>query len=206
MKLKAILKKLEGIQTLDSVMSILGVDRKKAIYFIHRLRKAGYVKTMKRSDNTRIYSISFENRLKGVSYYDIINKHSPIKVSIPEIYKIYGREPSLEETLIFAVKTKSLRIISAALALFKKIDNWPELYRLAKKNCIERQIGALYDLSKKFMRVRRMSPGFRNHSLPKKEYKYEYTVANMKSRDFRDIEKVWKIYLPFNEKDLEDYK
>ena len=143
MRTNELLKKLTGIQTIESAMDILEVDKKMAVYYLHRLRKEGYVKTRRQSNNKRVYHISAENKLGGVSYYDIINQYSRIKISTPMVYKIYGKEPSLEETLIYAIKTKSLRTVLASLALFKKINNWAELYRLAKKNRIERQVGAL---------------------------------------------------------------
>lgn len=206
MKTEMLLKELEGIQTINSVRSILNINKKKAIYHIYRLRKKGYVKTKKLSNNKRVYSISFENRLKGTSYYEILNKISPVKISAPRIYKIYGKAPSFEETLIFAIKTQSLRIILASLALFKKIDNWPELYQLAKKNHIEKQVGALYDLSRKIMKTRRMTKKFRNTALPDKDAVFKYMIPGLKSKDFKEIEKIWRIYLPFNKKDLEDYE
>jgi hypothetical protein len=55
------------------------------------------------------------------------------------------------------------------------------------------------------MKVRRMTLRFRNLSLPRGKMGYHYTVEGLKSKNFRDIEKVWKIYLPFNKSDLEDY-
>lgn len=207
MKTKILLKKLEGIQTLKSTMSILKVDKEKAIYYIHRLRKQEYVKTKKLSDNTRVYNISFENKLGGVSYYDVITQNSPVKISTPKVYKVYGKESIIEEALIYAIKTKSLRTILAALALFKKIEDWTTLYRLSKKNYIERQVGVLYDLSRKVIKkVQKMPKRFRNNALPKEEYPFEYIIKGLKSKDFNDIEKKWKIYLPFNKEDLEDYK
>jgi len=203
--MKDLLQKLSGIQTIESIKDILKVNKSMAVYYVYSLRKKGYVKT-KRQGNKRIYNISINNKLKGESYYDIINQYSPIKLSIPIIYKIYGKKPSLEETLIYAIKTKSLRTILASLVLFKRINDWAELYRLAKENHVERQVGALYDLARKIMKVRRMNKKFRNNSLPKKEYKYQYIIQDLKSKDFSEIEKTWKIYLPFNEKDLEEYK
>src|SRR3989338_7059545 len=157
MKKMELLEKLAGIQTIASVMDILTVDKRKAIYYLYRLRKEGYVKTRKQSNNRRVYNISLDNKLGGKSYYEIINLPPPIKTSTPVIYRIYGKEPSLEETLIYAIKTKSLRAILASLALFKKISNWVELYNLAKENHIERQVGALYDLARQIMKVRRMT-------------------------------------------------
>ena len=206
MKTDRLLKKLAGIQTIQSVMDILKLDKKKAIYYLHRLRKQGYVKTRRQSNNRRVYNISLENKLGGKSYYEIINQYSPIKIATPIIYKIYGKEPSLEETLIYAIKTKSFRAVLASLALFKRIDHWTELYNLAKENHIERQVGALYDLARKIMRVRRMTKKFRNNSLPKEGFKFGYVIPELKSKDFKEIEDVWKIYLPFNMKDLEEYR
>ena len=206
MKAQEILQKLSGIQTIESVMDILKVDKKRAIYYIHRLRRQGYIKTKRQSNNRRVYYISLENKLGDKSYYEIINQHSPIKISTPVIYKIYGKEPSLEETLIYAIKTKSFRTILASLALFKKIDNWTEVHILAKENYIERQVGALYDLARKIMKVRKMSKRFRNISLPKKEYIFRYILPELRSKDFKEIENMWKIYIPFNKEDLEEYK
>mgnify|MGYP001558199502 CR=1 FL=1 len=206
METKLLLKKLEGVQTIDSASSLLRTNKDKTIYCLYRLRKEGYVKTKRLSNNKRVYNISFENKLKGTSYFEIINKYSPVKIATPITYKIYGKNPSLEETLVYAIKTGSLRTILASLALFKKITNWSELYQLAKKNKIERQIGALYDLAKKIMRVRRMPDRFRNNALPKKEFNFEFTIHGLMSKDFKGIEEIWKIYLPFNRTDLSDYK
>jgi len=206
MEKREILQKLAGIQTIESVMDILKVNKRMAIYYIHSLRKDGYVKTRRQSNNRRVYNISLDNKLGGKSYYDIINQYSPIKISTPVIHRIYGKEPSLEETLIYAIKTKSLRTILASLALFKKISHWVELYHLAKENHLERQVGALYDLARTIMKVRKMAPKFRNNALPKEEYHFEYVIPELKSKDFITIENIWKIYLPFNKKDLEEYK
>lgn len=206
MEIGELLQKLAGIQTIQSVMDILEVDKKMAIYYLYRLRKEGYVKTKRQSNNKRVYNISLDNKLGGKSYYEIINQYSPIKISTPTIYKIYGRNPSLEETLIYAIKTKSIRTILASLSLFKKINNWTELYHLAKENHIERQVGVLYDLARKIMKVRRMNHKFRSNALPKEEYSFKYVIQGLKSKDFTEIEKVWKIYLPFNKKDLEEYE
>lgn len=206
MKSEVLLKHLEGVQSVKSVTALLGVSRKKAIQLVYQLRKKGYVKTKRRSDNTRVYSISFENRLGGVSYYDIINEHSPVKVATPRTFLIYGKKPSLEEALVFAVKSGSLRMVLASLALFRKIHDWPELYRLAKLNDVARQVGALYDLSRRLFRTRRLFKRFERNALPKKSDKYVYIIEGLRSDFFSEIERKWKVYLPFNIADLEDYK
>jgi len=206
MQTNILLNKLEGIQTIITVKDTLRVSKAKAIYYLHRLRKKGYVKTKRLSNNQRVYDISFENKLGGLSYIDIINKYSPIKLAVSETHKIYGTVPSFEETLIYAIKTNSIRTILAALGLFRKIQNWSLLYQLAKQNHLEKQVGVLYDVSRlTIKKVRRMSKTFRNHALPKKYDKYHYLVKGLSSNDFKQIEKTWKIYIPFNKTDLEVY-
>jgi hypothetical protein len=206
MRVPDLFRKLEGAQTIKSVMALLGVDRKKAIYFIHRLRVNGYVRSNRGSDQARVYYISFTNRLEGVSYYDVINENSPVKIAPIDVQNVYGKRPSFEEVLVFAIKTRSLRIILASLGLFRKIEDWQALYRLSKKNGVERQVGALYDLSRRVLRkVRRMPDRFRRFALPKKDYPFAYAVEGLRSSDFKDIEKAWRVFLPFNKADLEAY-
>lgn len=206
METKILLKKLEGIHTIESVMEILNVDKAKAIYYIHRLRKEGYVKTKAASDKTRIYYIYRKNKLGGKSYYEVINLYSPIKLAESSFYKVYGREPTLEETLIYAIKSKKVRVITAALSLFKHIDNWTLLGELARKNHVERSVGALYDLSRKIMKTRRMTKKLRNSILPKEDDNFAEMIKGFKSKDFKEIEETWKIRIPLNKADLEDYK
>ena len=200
-----LLKQLEGVHTLQSVMSVLGVNRLQAIYYVHCLRKAGYVKTARSPSGNRVYSISFENRLGGTSYEELLNKISPVKLAVGVIYRVYGKTPTPEEILVYAVKRDSLRTILSVLALFKKEIDWNKLYRISKENHCKRQIGALYDLARTIMRTRRMSGRFRTFSLPKKEYAFRYVVPGLKSKDFKEIENRWRVYLPFNKSDLEEY-
>lgn len=204
--MKELLRKLEGVHTLESAANVLKVKKKTAIDYVSKLRKQGYVKTKQTKDKKRVYYISFENRLGGYDYYDIINENSPVKIAKAQEYKVYGKSPSLEETLIFAIKTRSLRTILASLALFKKIKNWAHLYKLAKENNLRRELGVLYDLARKTMKARRMTKRFRNSSMPKKEDKFKFIIQGLKSDDFKEIEKEWKVYLPFNKQDLEDYR
>lgn len=207
MKTLDLANKIKGVQTIESIQSKLNVTRKKAIYLIYRLRNKGYVKTKYAPDKKRVYHVAPENALGGVSYIDILNKYSPIKLASVDVYKMYGREPSVEETLVYAIKTRNVRYIIASLALFRKVKNWSELYTLAKKNNVTREIGALYDVAvKEVSKVRRMDKRFRNNALPKKDNISRYLIPNIQSKDYHSIEKKWKVYVPLNAADLEDYK
>jgi len=44
-----------------------------------------------------------------------------------------------------------------------------------------------------------------NLSLPEKNDKYKYLKEGFKSASFQNIEKKWKVYIPLNIGDLEEY-
>lgn len=207
MKIEELIDKIRGIQTIKSIQNTLNVSKEKAIYLVYRLRKRGFVQTKQDSDKMRIYHIAKQNALGGTSYIDVLNEYSPLKLASGEVYKIYGREPSIEETLVYAIKKREIRYIVACLALFRKIRNWSELYSLAKRNNLIREVGALYDVARlSISKVRRMDRRFEIHALPKKEDKYKYLIDNSQSKDFKNIQTKWKIHIPLRVADLEDYK
>jgi len=200
------INQIKGVHTLQSVMAVLNIDRTKAIKLLSSLRKKGYVKTKRLSNNKRVYEISPENRVGGADYVEILNKNSPIKISLSNNYKIHKEKVSLEEILVIAIKSKNFRQILASLGLFKKIHNWTELYRISKEENLNRKICALHELAKKIIKTRKITKRFENSAKPKKNKKYIYLIDGLNSKDFKDIEKKWKVYIPFNKSDLEDYK
>ena len=204
MDINLLLSNIKGVQTIESIMSILKVNRQKAIYLVHFLRKRGFVKTKRLSSNKRIYFISHENRL-GLNYFDVINEFSPVKISVSDGYWFYGNSFSFEDVLTYAVSTRRFRVVLASIALFQKINDWKLLYKLSKEKNVVREVGALYSLSRKLMKVKRMDGRILNKMLPRKEANFKYIIPKLKSRDFKDIEKKWRVYLPFNKCDLEDY-
>ena len=203
MKLRDLLTKLSGRQTIESIMEELNIPKAKAIYYIHRLRKEGYVKTTRLSNKRRQYKIHFEYKL-GTTYEDILNENSPYQISGSEDY-IYKDKITLEETLIYAIKSQSIRKILASLALFKKISDWKLLYKLAKENKLTRQVGALYDVAKTIMRTRKMPKRFLNLSLPKKNSGFESIIPYSRTQTYYNIENKWKVRIPLNRGDIEDY-
>ncbi|MBN2421094.1 hypothetical protein JXB27_02330 [Candidatus Woesearchaeota archaeon] len=193
-----------GINTVDSLMNKLHRNRSSTIKYISRLRKKGYVKTTQGSDKKRIYYIFPENKIQGKSYEEIINKYSPIKLQENNMHKIYGRDIPIEEVLVYAVKSNDIRTIIASLSLFRYVKDWLLLKKLAKDKKTTRMICALYDVARKTMKTKRMDKRFKRMKITGE--KYEYFIFNFKSKDFSDIEKKWRIYLPLNAADLEDYK
>lgn len=202
-----ILKKIEGINTIDLIQRKLNVKRNTAIKKIHELRKLGYVETSGGGKQPRLYRISRIKiqKIGNPGLYDVINRNSPIKLVKPYEHRIVNGKLSIEETIVRAIKTGDFRLILASLALFNKVKNWARLYNLAKKENIRRKIGALYEVAKKIIRVRKMNYKMMKLMLNAKNEE-KYIVKGIKSNDFKNIEKKWNVYIPFNMIDLMRYK
>ena len=202
-----IARELNGLNTIKMIENTLNVDRTMAIYIVYKLRKLGFVKTKYQSNKKRVYHISLKNAFGGISYIDIINKYSPLKLMVGEVHKIHDREPSIEETLVYSIGMKSVRYIISSLILFRKVRNRCALYEYAKKKNIVRDVAALYDISRLVIpKVRRMPKRFRTLATPKKSDKFRYIINNLDSNDFKEIENKWKVYIPLNYSDLTAYR
>jgi len=201
---KELAAKLAGMQTAESAARALNIRKKTMINYISKLRKLGLVETTRGAGKKRLYRIyATRQPEKGTGLYAFISKNSKVKV-IPrqEVY-VYN-ELSIEKAIVKAIESRDFRIILAALGLFSKVTNWPDLNKLAKKAHVQRKVGALYELAKKVMRVRHIDRRTLN-SLQTGKDCGRYIILNLKSKDFKSLEKRWKVYIPFNLKDLEEY-
>lgn len=207
MDLIEIAKKLEGLQTVDSLAKNLNINRKTAVNYIWMLRKKGFVETMYGKRKIRMYKISplKANKFGYPGLYEFLNQNSEIKVYAPYINIIYDHKPTAEEMIVKAVKTGDFRTILSSLALFNKVRNWKILSQIARKEQLGRKIGALYDTARTILRVRKMDKKTRK-SLLKSKTKDKFIVKNARTKDLYNIENEWKVHLPFNKADLEVYK
>ena len=206
MELLKIAKELEGLQTVNSIAKQLNVDRRTSINYAWALRKKGFLENVY-VGRVRLYRINpLIKRKTGYSFYELLNKYSKVKLAVREDYIIHSeKEPSVEEILVRAVKNDNFRVVLASLGLFNKIRSWSRLYKFAKNYNVRRKIGALYDVAREIIRVRRMDDKTRKLLLNAKNEE-RYIISRFKSKSFQDIEKKWNIYIPFNKADLEVYK
>jgi len=201
-----IARQLEGMWTIEMIAKKRNIARSTAIKIMHELRKDGFVATKGGGKQKRLYRISpkgFLHRENGK--YDILNKYSKIKLNAPYEHKVMGRELTVEETIVRAVASQDYREILASLGLFNHIKNWNRLYYYAKQHNVCRGIGALYDISRSFIKVRRMDKRLRKYLLTAKQTK-EYLIPGIRSKDFQEIEEHWKIKVPLNIADMQRYK
>jgi DNA-binding Lrp family transcriptional regulator len=202
-------RQLAAEGSLLDIMAIqkrLGVSRRTAINYVHELRKEGLVETTRGRNGIRLYRIRFlGTRERGhPGLYETINRYSPVKLAEPFAHRVYDHELTPEEAIARAVSTGEFRVILASLALFRKVSDWSLLYAFAKKNGIQRFVGALYDVSRVCMRVRRMDKRIRN-MMKSSAVKTKYMVSGARSKDFLGIEREWGVFVPFNKSDVEIY-
>lgn len=205
MDYQKIAKELTGFQTIFTIVKTLKINPRTAVNYIYELRKRGYVhKTTYGRNKIRMYYIQPVKKVKigFADSYDIINKYSRIKV-VPRWHYISHKKISVEEALVKTIRSEDFRTILCALELFNYV-NWPRLYKMAKQDGLARNVGALYDVTRRIIKVKKMDERTRINML--KSNGKKSTIENFKSNDFHDIEKEWKVFIPFNKKDLEVYK
>ena len=204
---QSMMDKLGEFNRIEDIQNKLKVKRATAIKYMHLLRKEGLIKTEYIKNKKRLYRIIKVKKpvIGNESFYYLINKYSPIKIVIRHDYRIIGRKATVEEAIVKTIDTKSLKLILASLALFNHVNNWPLLLRLAKQYNVRRKVGALYELTRRFMKVRRIDKRTLN-SLLKAKNESRFIIDNFKSRDFKDLEKKWKVHLPFNKVDIMEYE
>src|SRR3989344_8376183 len=152
-----ILWKLEGLQTVETVMEKLSITKQSAINLLSKLKKEQHVTVQGGGRLKRLYKITMRKQLPRVlGMFDIINKYSPhMKLAPWYDHQVHGRYGP-EEALIDAIQTENFRVILASLRLFNHIKDWPRLYKLAKERDCWPKVGALYDVARMFFRVRKM--------------------------------------------------
>lgn len=201
-KWRSLAIKLRGYQTIGTICKNLRVIRKTAINYIYELRKRGFLRTTRGHGKVRIYDISPLER-KEIGYpglYDIINQYSPLKIAKPYEHRIY-RPLSIEEVIIRAIKTQDFRVILSSLYLFKYVKDWKKLLKIAEKESLERQIGALYNLSRNVTRVRKMDEEVEKKIISSAAKKV-FILNNVRTKDFPEIENKWSVFIPFRKSDL----
>lgn len=195
-----LLWKLEGLHTAETAAETLGIGRQSAINLLSRLKKEGYVATSGGGKQKRLYKITTrKQRKRDPGMFDIINKHSPMKVNEWYDHQVHGPYGP-EEALVDAVQTKSFRLILASLRLFNYITNWKKLYNLASEGGVWQQIGALYDVARMNIKTKAMPLKYSKGQFKNK--KYLIKAYPTKEDIFKKIEKKWNVAVPFRKGDL----
>lgn len=197
------LKRIEGLQTVETVMNELHYSRQSSINLLSKLKKEHYLSTTGGGKQIRLYKITVRKQPpRKPGMWDILNKYNPVFQLIPWYdHQVYGKYGA-EEALIDAIQTKDYRIILASLKLFNHIKDWTKIYRLAKEKDCWQKVGVLYDLAKIFCKTRSMPQKYQKQEEFKKQYLFDKKDKTIEDR-LKPLEKKWNIPLPFK---LRDFK
>ena len=195
------LKKLEGLHTVETVMNELNIKRQSAINLLSKWKKEGHVTVEGGGKLKRIYKITARKQREITEgMFDILNKYSHNMKLLPWFdHQVHGKY-GVEDALVDAVQTKSFRVLLVCLRLFAHIKDWKKLHSLAKNASCWQKIGALYDVAKTIMRVRKMP--LRYKSLKAKKQFLLSRKYETKEENFLPIEKKWNVPIPFRKNDL----
>lgn len=193
------LKAIEGLQTIETVAEALNIKKQSALNLISRLKRQGYVATSGGRQQKRLYKITArKQRKRNFGMFDIINKYSHMKLAPWYDHQVHGKYGP-EEALIDAIQTQSFRVILVSMKLFNHITDWPKLYKLAKEKDCWQKVGALYDVARLYFKVRKVPVRY----LKYKSEKWQ-RLTQLKKINFPSITKKWRVYMPFNEKDMRE--
>lgn len=192
------IKKLEGKQTVDTASEILNLTRQSTINLLSKLKKQGHVTVTGGGKQKKIYTIKtrkINKENKGM--FDILNKYSKEKINPFFIHEPHF-EYKVEHAIVDLIELNDIRILINMPPLFNQVKNWHLLYSLGKKRKLNKQIGAMYDVSRQLTKVRKMPDNVRSLMLKNKSEKN----FSRSSNTFTEIEKEWNVNIPFNKEDF----
>jgi len=195
-----VLRKIEGLQTIETVAESLNIKKQSALNLISKLKKQGYVATSGGRQQKRLYKITArKQRKRDLGMFDIINRYSPMKLAPWYDHQVHGHYGP-EEALIDAIQTQSFRVILASLRLFNHITDWPKLYKLAKEKECWQKVGALYDVARLYFRINTMPLRYQNQKFIKKQYIIKR--YNTTEKMYNSIKNKWNVEIPLQAGDI----
>ena len=196
-----VLRKLEGLHTVETAAAAAKLSRQSAINLLSKLKKEGYVTVSGGGKQPRLYKVTMrKQRPRDNGMFVIINKYSPMKLSPWYDHQVHGTYGP-EEALVDALQTQSFRVILASMRLFNHITDWPKLYRLSKEKNVWQKVGAVHDTAMHVIRVRRMPKAYKAPTHAKKQFLIRDYLT--KEPALLPVEDKWKVAIPFRKGDLE---
>ena len=202
MEHEELLRKLEGLQTIETAAKTLGMRKQSALNLLSRLKKEGYVTTTGGGRQKRLYKITMRKQLpRAPGMFDILNKYNPnFKLNPWFDHQVHGKY-TVEDALLDAIETKSFRAILASLRLFDQITDWKVLYHGGKERKLWNQVGALYEVARITSRTKKMPMKYYHPSVLGRRISLIPPWETKEDR-FKGIENRWGVAIPFKEGDL----
>lgn len=145
----------QGKYTIETFAREQNLSRQSALNLLSKLKKQGYLRVEGGGKQKRIYTISKVPKGKTNGFYDIVNKYSPQKLKPAFEHYVQGRY-TIERAIIDGLKIGDARTLDAIMYLFRHITNYKNLFYLAKKNGLEKNLLQLYKKTTKTIKSKKM--------------------------------------------------
>jgi len=197
MKIEQYGKMLEGRQTLETISAITKLKKTSSLNLISKLKKAHYLVKTGGGKQKRIYIISQRKIFPRNGMFEILNKYAKEKI-IPPFNHIAHSKYKIEDAVIDLMLLKNTRVNINIFPLFNHIKDWNYLYNLSKRKNIARNVGLFYDIARQIKKTRKMPENIYKRFLNSENY-MPYKISGS---DFKELEKKWRLKVPFNRSDL----
>jgi hypothetical protein len=145
----------EGKYTVERFAEENNLSKQSALNKLSKLKKLGLAEVSGGGKQKRIYAVSKLPRKRTNGFYDIVNRYSPEKLQPKFEHYVNGRY-SVERAIIEGIRIGDARTLEATAYLVRHISNWKQLFDLAKKDKLQKQVIALYQKARKVTKTRRM--------------------------------------------------
>lgn len=152
---------MKGKYTLEIFAKESKIKETSAINKLSKLKKQGLVQVSGGGRQKRIYTISEFPKKQSNGFYAIVNKYSPEKLVPAFEHQVFGRY-TVENALIDGLKMEGARIRDAIIHLFRHVNDWKKLFKLARKSGKEENLIKLYKYARTKTKCKRMPEGYLN--------------------------------------------
>ena len=145
----------EGKYTVETFAKENKLGRQSALNKLSKLKKQGLAVVSGGGSQKRIYTVLKLPKKQTNGFYDLVNRYSPEKLQPKFEHYVNGRY-SVERAIIDGIRIGDARTMNAITYLFRHVSNWKQLFGIAKKHKLEKQVIALYKKAREVTKTRRM--------------------------------------------------
>jgi hypothetical protein len=145
----------EGKYTVERYSEEAHLARQSAINRLSKLKKLGLVEVSGGGKQKRIYTLHKLPKTRTNGFYDVVNRYSPEKLQ-PAFEHYTNGKYAVENAIIDGLKIGDARTQEATMYLFSHVRNWKELFFLARKSGLEKQLLELYKKAREKTKCRRI--------------------------------------------------
>ena len=146
---------MKGKYTLEQFAKEKNLTNQSALNLLSKLKKQNLASVSGGGKQKRIYTIYDKPKKHTNGFYDLVNNYSPEKL-VPKFEHYVKGKYTAENAVIDGIKIGDVRTLDATKHLFRHIKNWKNLFDLAKKEKLRKEVIELYKKARKETKTKTM--------------------------------------------------